>query len=67
MLKTSTKLKSHAATHREPTRCWTEIAHAFPFDTISFLTACNSNAVNPHRLVASGFKQLQWPLPYKLG
>jgi hypothetical protein len=31
----------------------------YPFDTVSFLTACSSNVVSPRRLVASGFNQLQ--------
>lgn len=34
-------------------------AKGFPFDPVSFLTACSSNVVSPRRLVASGFNQLQ--------
>ena len=39
----------------------------FHFDTVSFLTACSSNAVSPRRLVASGFNQLQVALALQYG
>jgi hypothetical protein len=39
----------------------------FPFDTVSFLKACSLNVASPHRLVASGFSQLQVALALQYG
>ena len=38
-----------------------------PFGTVSFPTACSSNAVSLRRLVASGFNQLQVALALQYG